>query len=262
MLHRELKRIEQLGSRGAGLNPDEVGELDVLRIKLMENGGIKYANTGSVVAANYGWIYAEYERLVAESQLERDSGTEDGLYGLCLSVIEDHVGRHSSKDLLKADERGYFRALSSYLKSMGIPTDVQFNKSSYNFNSEPTNGRWMLLRGKLKSSIAEYLREAISFRKPSVGAKVEDRVEPLFNKILVQLNEEIDQEGLSTAEKIKVFDKLSTLLADMKGERSPLPGALVTHNNVFNVILENKKDAAQLRSKAIELLAGDGYDLV
>ncbi len=262
MLLKELKRIEYLsvkeGKKDA--NPDEASELARLKQKLLENGGVNSAAAGLVVASNFRWLYQPYETLIDQAQLEQEDELELELYWDAVKVIESHVKSNAASELLKIDgEQRYYKVLSGYLRSNRISEN--FDRASQ-WLDEPTLGKWMLLRGKLKSTIAELLRHRLEAGRATVGTKIEDRVEPLFNKIMKQLNTDVDAESLSTAEKIKVMDKLSGLLADMKGERVKVDAVQVTHNNVFNVIMENKKEVKQLQRAAIELREGDGYDLV
>lgn len=252
MLLKDLKRIEQLSIKGGrnDLNPDEERELKRLKEQLYENGGIKSGASGLVVASNYRWLYKPYMTLREQSQIEPDDVLEANIYWDCVKVIEGHVKSNGLVDLTK-NEQEYYRELSNFLSS-----------GRCMWTEEPVNGKWMLLKGKLKSTVSELLRGFLEQVKPTVGNRVEDRVEPLFNKIMKQLNADVDAEGLSVGEKIKVMEKLSGLLADMKGERKQPDAIQVTHNNVFNVIMENKKEAKQLQRAAVELREGDGYELM
>lgn len=262
MLRRELERICFLSVKdGRGdANPDEQGELKHLRERLLENGGINSASAGLVIGSNFSWLYKPYEVLIEQGQLAASDELERDLYWSCINVLEGHVKANAMPELLKrGGGQEYYRLLSSYFRSNRISEDT--NKVSL-WRDEPTVAKWMLLKGKLKSTIAERLRLHLESEKPVIGNRIEDRVEPLFNKIVKQLNAEVDLDSLNTGEKIKILDKLSGLLADMKGERKTPDAVQVTHNNVFNVIMENKKESKQLARAAVELREGEGYELI
>lgn len=261
MLLKELKRIEQLSIKQGrnDLNPDEERELKLLKEQLYESGGIKSAAAGLVVASNFKWVYAAYQTLKEQSQVEADDGLESEIYWEVIKTIENHVKVNGSSTALGDGEQKYYQAMSHYLRNGRLLDGFH---SSPVWKNEPVSGKWMILKGKIKSTVSELLRGHLEHLKPTVGTKVEDRIEPLFNKIMQQLNTDVDAESLTTAEKIKVMDRLSGLLADMKGERKPVEALQVTHNNVFNLIMENKKDSKQLRNVAAELREGDGYELI
>jgi len=263
MKFKELERFEKLALRKQSLSgydritPDEEIELEELRGKIFENAGESSSNAGFVVVSNYKWIYKPYLELIEAGQMEKDTGLEEQIYWEALKLIEEHVGENGSRKLINED---YFRVLSHFLQANLISGIWKNDKE---WLAEPITGKWGILRKRLREKVLELSRERIGESLGVLGTKVEDRIEPIFNKVLKVINKELDSNHLSSEEAIKLFNKLSGLMAEIKGEKVKNDGVQVTHNNVFVKILNEKRpeDREKLRGEAIELLEGEGYML-
>lgn len=237
------------------LNPDEEDELKELRGKILEHAGEGSDSAGFTVVSNYKWIFRVYEEAIELGGISQDEGLERKIFWKSVEFIEDYVYKNATKSLLVGDE-GYYRVLSMYLNSDELLSHL---RSRNEWRQEVIIAKWGILRRKLKEEVKRLVDEYRSDAGVGLDLSVEQRVEPIFNKVLKQINSAIDADDLTQGEKLKIFDKLSGLLADVKGERKVETGVQVTHNNVFAVIMQDKGDVKALQGRAKEVLAGEGY---
>lgn len=263
MRFKDIERFNKLGQKEnslEGLTPHEDDELLALRQVVREHCGDSSDSAGFVVVANAWWMYRPYLERVDAGLIEQSDEFESRLYWKLLRAIEKWVLENGSKKLLgKRMPSGpgmYYRNLSFYLSQERIKSGDEKE-----WNPEILTGKWMGLRRELVEMVRGLVGAEQEDAKGNLPEKIEDRIEPLFNKLLKDVSDAVDGGDLTPGEKLKMFDRLSGLLADMKGERQKGPQVVVTHNNVFAKIMSNKGDGKVLEAKAEEILEGEGYEL-
>jgi len=256
MFLNRIKRyfaIRKRESQGV-VTADELVDKDVIYSELMEVAG---SGSGLIVLMNWEYVYRGYEEFISGGVIEGSCEVEENLFTASINFVEDHVSKYGSRKLIsEVGDVVYYSEMNRWMSS---------NKVSSEFQGEVVNGKWGLLKRGLRDFGNKWVKE---WSKGSGSSslkelKIEERIEPIFNKVLSQVLDEVDGGTLTAGEKLKLFDKLSYLLAEMKGERKSDIGVQVTHNNVFQVIMERKKEEGSLiSSRAIELLEGEDYKLV
>lgn len=264
MLLEEIKRWEMLCARSARgeLNPDDANELEELRKLVIESSGTKTSGSGYLVLANWSWIYGEYLTGIGIGKFKESDDLEDLIWWEVINLVEDWVLRNCDRKMLEKAE--YFETMSHYLARGRLPERVS---GVSGWSEEANRCKWGILRRKLKERVLEICSSDIKSEVAEVNkGTIQDRIEPLFNKILVRLNVEADEQNLDTDQMLKLMNKLSSLLAEMKGETGKKEeSTVVNQNNVFIAIMNKNNKVLPsreiLEAKAIEVLKGEAYEL-
>jgi hypothetical protein len=242
--------------------PDEQKKLDELRKIVIEESGQRTSGSGYVILGNWKWIYKDYFAAVQVGTCEKTHEIEDLIWWKSIELLENWVLSQCNKDLLQ--DINYWENLSLYLAKGKLPDDY---RKKPGWADEVVKCKWGILRRKIKESVVSVVKSTSAEEKsPMLAGTIQERVEPLFNKILMRLNAEADTNNLETDQLLKLMNKLSSLLAEMKGETGKKDeGQVVNQNNVFIAIMNRdpseKPPQQVLEAKAVEILQGEAYQL-
>lgn len=261
----EIERWEKLSEkwRLGSLNPEEKKELEEIRALLVEEAGRESSSAGFLVLCNWRWIFQSYSESVAISETERSDELEERIWWSSIAFVERWVRGNADSGLLSGDQN-YYEALSEYLATTRLPNHL---RSIPGWGKETVKGKWGMLRRELRSHVMDLLNG--EDKSDVMSGSIEKRIEPLFNKLLIQVNQEVDSNCLTVDDKIKLMNKMSSLLAEMKGEKKPNGDRIeVTNNNVFLQILNRSEgqqalmDMTSAKAKAKVILESGDYKLV